>query len=53
MNLVLIFVYIISSTQKSVEEYAKKTYSKAKITGSEEVNKAAEELKNDLFNARI
>ena len=44
---------IISSTQKSVEEYANKTYPKVKITGSDEINKAAEELKNDLFNAKI
>ena len=44
---------IASSTQQSVEEYANKTYSKPKITGSDEVNKAGEELKNDLFNAKI
>ena len=44
---------IISSTTKATDDYASKTYPKVKITGTEAVTKAAEELENDLHDAKI
>jgi hypothetical protein len=44
---------IVSSTAKATDNYAAKVYPKVKITGSETITKSAEELENDLHNAKI
>ena len=44
---------IISSTTKATDDYASKAYPKVKITGTEAVTKATEELENDLHDAKI
>lgn len=44
---------ILSTTTKATEDYSTRTYQKTKIAGTEAVTKAAEELENDLHDAKI